>query len=128
MGLRMKGPIHKRGMLLMAALLVACGGGGGGDGASCSPAPAITSTPPTSATVNQQYQYQVDFTLACLFFGCGFELLTAPPGAGIDNIRSAVFWTPDASQANRSVQFTIATFNDLCGHRATQSWLVLVSP
>jgi hypothetical protein len=116
-------------VLVFANLLASCGGGGGGDGATCSPAPAITSTPPTNAAVNQQYQYQVNFTLACIpLLSCGFELLQAPPGAGINARDGIVFWTPSASDANHTVQFKIATFNDLCGHRATQSWLVLVSP
>jgi hypothetical protein len=122
--------VHKSAALLMAAaMLGACGGGGGGDGASCSPAPSINSTPPTNAAVNQQYRYQVNFTLACIpLLSCGFELLQGPAGAGIDARDGIVFWTPAASDANHSVQFTIGTFNDLCGHRATQSWLVLVSP
>ena len=114
----------------LAVLLAACGGGGGDDSSpTCSPAPAINSTPPTSARVGEQYRYQVDFTLACIpLFTCGFELVQAPPGAGVSPSSSSVFWTPASPDANRAVTLAIATFSDLCGHRATQSWFVIVSP
>src|SRR5690348_5145642 len=93
-------------VLTLASLLGSCGGGG--DGASCSPAPAITSTPPTNASVNQLYEYQVNFTLACIpLLSCGFELLQGPPGAGVNGRDGSVFWLPAASDANQSVQFTI---------------------
>jgi hypothetical protein len=110
----------------LAVLLVACGGGD--DSPTCSPAPSINSTPPTSAKVGAQYEYHVDFTLACFIFNCGFELVQAPPGAVVSPRSSSVFWTPAPSDANSAVTFAIATFSDLCGHRATQSWIVIVSP
>ena len=113
----------------LAALLVACGGGGGDDSPTCTPAPSINSTPPTTARVGEQYRYQVDFTLACIpLFTCGFELVQAPPGTFVSPSTSSVFWTPAPSDANRAVTLAIATFGDLCGHRATQSWIVIVSP
>jgi hypothetical protein len=114
----------------LALLLVACGGGGDDGSASCSPAPSINSTPPTSAGVGEQYHYFVEWTVACIPFitSCGFELVQAPPGAGVDPIRRAVYWTPSPSDANSAVTFAIATSSDLCGHRATQSWIVIVSP
>ena len=115
-------------MIALVVLLAACGGGGGDDSsASCSPAPSVNSTPPTSVRVGDQYQYRVEYTLACVLF-CGFDLVQAPPGAGVDNIRSAVYWTPGPADANRAVTFAIATETDLCGHRATQSWIVIVTP
>ena len=119
---------YKRLVALLVALVAACGGGGDDGGSSCSPAPSINSTPPTTVRVGDQYHYFVEFTLACIPFTCGVELVQAPPGAGIDNIRGAVFWTPTAADANRAVTFAIATSSDLCGHRATQTWIVIVSP
>jgi len=118
---------YKRLAALLAVLIAACGGGSD-DRASCSPAASITSTPPTSVSVGQLYQYQVQFTLACIpLVSCGFDLVQGPPGAGVDRTGS-VFWTPGAADANRAVAFAIATSSDLCGHRATQSWTVIVSP
>lgn len=120
---------HKPLVASLTALLVACGGGGGDDSPTCTPAPAINSRPPTSARVGEPYGYEVDFTLACIpLFTCGFELTQAPPGAVVIARTSSVFWTPAPSDANRAVTFAIATFGDLCGHRATQSWIVIVSP
>jgi len=50
--------------------------------------------------------------VACIpfFTDCGFALVQAP------------------SDANAAVTFAIATATDPCGHRATQSWIVIVSP
>jgi hypothetical protein len=111
---------------VLVMLLPACGGEDGGQ-SSCSPAPAITSIPPTQAAVDQQYRYQVEFRVACVLV-CGDELrlLQSPPGAGVDHIRRAVFWSPAPSHRNTTVTFTLATPIDACGNRATQTWSVTV--
>ena len=97
--------MYRRLAAYLVLLLVACGGGGdGGSSSTCRPAPSINSTPPSSATAGVQYHYRVEWTVACIAFftDCGFALVQAPPGAGVD---------PNP-----------------CGHRATQSWIVIVSP
>ena len=112
----------------MVVLVLAAGcGGGDDDGATCSPSPRFNSTPPTTATVGQQYRYDVDFTMACVPFviPCSFELIQGPPGAGVTS-PGVVFWTPGQADAGMSRQFTIQTRADLCGDRATQSWSVSV--
>ena len=104
---------YRRLAAYLVLLLVACGGGGdGGSSSTCSPAPSINSTPPSSATAGVQYHYRVEWTVACIAFftDCGFALVQAP------------------SDANAAVTFAIATATDPCGHRATQSWIVIVSP
>ena len=96
---------YRRLAAYLVLLLVACGGGGdGGSSSTCSPAPSINSTPPSN--------YRVEWTVACIpfFTDCGFALVQAP------------------SDANAAVTFAIATATDPCGHRATQSWIVIVSP
>ena len=114
----------------LIVLLAGCGGGGdGGGGASCSPSPRINSSASTQATVGQQYRYHVDARYACIpfFTDCGgIDAVQLPPGAGIDDLRDAVFWTPSAGSENATVPFTIATKPDLCGDRVTQSWSVTV--
>jgi len=78
--------------------------------------------------LGDQYRYHVDATLACIpFFTCGgIALLQGPPGAGVDDIRGAVYWTPASTDLNRTVAFSITTSADLCGDRARQSWNVTV--
>lgn len=113
----------------MLVAISSCGGGGGDGGASCSPPPAISSNPPTAATVGQQYAYWVDASYVCIpfFTPCGgIDGVQLPPGAGIDDFRDLVYWTPAPGHAGTSVPFTIATEPDLCGDRATQSWSVQV--
>ena len=116
-----------------ACLLLLVSGCGSGDDSStqCSPSPQITSTPPTSATVGQQYVYTVMAPHECglLPSTCyDFDALKLPPGAAVDLIAKAIIWTPAAGQANTSVPFEIATVPDYCGNRVTQSWSVFVSP
>ena len=117
---------------LLMALLVACGGGDGDEGlaSSCSPSPSINSEPSESASVEEQYRYHVQATVACITFftPCGVELLEGPPDSGIDPIRVAVYWTPGPEDANRSFRFSVATVRDPCGQRAVQTWNVFVAP
>jgi hypothetical protein len=82
------------------------------------------------AVVDEQYRYHVQFTMACIPFvtACGVDLLEGPPGAGVDPIRRAVFWTPSASDVNKTARFSIATKPDPCGKRALQSWSVFIPP
>ena len=118
---------------VLVPTLAACGGGGGSGGGgavSCSPRPSITSTPPTTATVGQQYRYHARAQYACIPFltHCGgIDGVQLPADAGIDNTRAAVFWTPSPSHANTIVGLAIATKPDPCGDRATQSWSVTVA-
>lgn len=116
--------------LLANVLLAACGGGGGGGGSNCSPSPAITSNPSRVATVGSQYQYVIDSHYYCLLGVCSSVVaLSLPPGAQLNNgIDDYVTWTPQSSDANTDVSFRIATDDDFCGDRATQSWSVHVYP
>jgi hypothetical protein len=118
-------------------LLSACGGGGGDDdrGFLCptnNPEPKITSSPPTQATVGQEYRYVAELSYSCLLLivpgicGAPAEPVQLPPGAQVAS--RVVIWTPSASDANKNVPFTIQTPADLCGERARQSWTVSVSP
>src|SRR5688572_16411309 len=118
----------------IAGFLIGCGGGGsdgGGGGASCSPAPSISSDPPTAATVGQQYRYHPTVRYVCIPFltACGgIDGVQLPAGAGINPTPAAVFWTPAPSHANATVGVTIATKPDPCGNRASQSWTISVAP
>jgi hypothetical protein len=111
------------------SFLAGCGGGGGGGGASCSPPPRISSSPPQIATVGSRYVYVADSSVSCIpfFTACsGIVLLQAPPGASLSG--RSIFWTPSPGEGRTNVPFKIATVQDLCGDRATQSWTVSVSP
>ena len=126
--------------LSCAVLLSACGGGGddGGGRLFCqpnNPAPRIDGIPPTQATVGQEYRFFADAEWSCLGGfplpvvpgTCfGIEGVQLPPGA--QAVSGSVVWTPPASSANTNASFTIRTPEDLCGGRATKSWVVSVSP
>jgi hypothetical protein len=123
---------HLQRVMLLSVLGVAvagCGGGGGG-GLDCTPAPAITSNPPTTATVGFEYQYVINSHYNCFLGLCSsVESLTLPPGAQLHNgLDDYLTWTPQPSDANTDVSFRIATDEDFCGDRATQSWSVHVYP
>jgi hypothetical protein len=127
----------KLALLSCVAFLSACGGGGGGDGnlfcPSNNPAPRIDGIPGTQATVGQQYRFFADAEYSCLggfplpiIPGlCGaIEGVQLPPGA--QAVGGTVLWTPSASDVNANVSFRIQTPSDLCGGRASRSWVVSV--
>lgn len=107
---------------LAVITLASCGGGGDGDddGAYCSPAPRITSVPPTVATVGQQYSYRPVATFLCTTELPFFSPVSCSPFMG------SVDWIPAANQLNTNVPFQFETPPDICGRRATQSWTVRV--
>jgi hypothetical protein len=112
-----------------AVLLCACGGGDGG--VTCTPPPTISSTPPTVASVGQQYGYVVQALYVCGFlpFPCGdFNLVISPPGTQVDMALKYIYWTPTSEQANTDVRFRITVGPDACGDSTSQSWTVRVLP
>lgn len=115
----------------LSAVLGSCFGvGGDSGGVTCTPPPEITSSPPTVATVGQQYVYVVDARYLCGMWNICNNVVGVqmPGGASIDPFSDAIVWTPDESQANLNVRFTITTEKDDCGHVARQSWTVHVFP
>ena len=113
------------------AVLGACTGlGGGGGDISCTPPPQINSSPPTQATVGQQYVYDVDAAYLCGMWSICNNIVGVqlPAGATIDDFYDAIIWTPTDEHANQDVGFVIATEQDDCGDAARQSWTVHVSP
>src|SRR4051812_14846435 len=108
------GRMADRFWIITVLLLAGCsgGGGGGGSGKSCSPAPSITSTPPTEATVGVQYFYVVRQVKFCILDCGGVVPGTMPPGAVVDS-RDVILWTPAASQSGSTVQFKISTAPDV---------------
>lgn len=99
----------------LIAIVGSGGGGGGNDYMTCSPAPQITSTPPTQATVGQIYTYTIVAKHECGFlpFVCSdVNILEMPPGAIYTPDSRTITWTPSISQANNIVQFRIATVPD----------------
>jgi hypothetical protein len=112
-----------------AVLLCACGGGDGG--VTCTPPPTISSTPPTVASVGQQYGDVVQALYVCGFlpFPCGdFNLVISPPGTQVDMALKYIYWTPTSEQANTDVRFRITVGPDACGDSTSQSWTVRVLP
>lgn len=117
-------------ILVMSVVVTTCGGWGD-DGYECTatPAPSITSYPPTEATVGVQYRYYVKAQYACFPFVCNsIDGVRLPPGAVIDDYYDSITWTPSQDQANKDVLLIIATEPDSCGNRARQSWTVHVFP
>ncbi|MBI3301953.1 MAG: putative Ig domain-containing protein, partial [Deltaproteobacteria bacterium] len=87
--------------------------------------PQITSTPVTSVTLGQTYQYDVtatdpdgDTVL--------FSLLQSPAGAAIDLFTGLISWAPNSSQIGS--QFFTVEAQDGKGGRARQSFAVKVEP
>jgi uncharacterized delta-60 repeat protein len=115
-------------LIVLSSLIIAgCGGGGSGSTCNSYPAPQITSIPPTSSTVGEQYLYQVVSRFSCLLGMCkGIEGLQLPSGAVISS--DVITWTPGQELVNKDIPFAITTYPDLFGCRATQSWSVRVSP
>jgi hypothetical protein len=112
-------------IMVFSLLMLTLGGCGGKGDVSCTPPPQITSSPPTEATVGQQYIYYVDSLYNCFFWVCkGVVGVQLPPGAVLDY--SIITWTPSADYANTDVRFEIATERDACGDSVTQSWYVHV--
>jgi hypothetical protein len=124
---RMRTAILASLVILLLLGVAGCGGGGGDLGCSASPSPSISSTPPTMAVVGQNYTYSVDAQYNCWIAVCGaIQAQLLPAGASASSW--GVSWTPSRSQANGNFNFKIATMPDPCGHQATQSWTVHVSP
>jgi Kelch motif len=114
--------------IVLAALatfaITACGGSG--DSINCSPAPKITSAPPTNVTVGYSYNYLVNASYTCIPFTChNIVALILPAGAHCDGY--SIWWTPTADQANKDLNFKIATAPDTCGDSAIQFWTVHVN-
>jgi alpha-tubulin suppressor-like RCC1 family protein len=125
--IRMRATVLAGLAILVLIGVAGCGGGGDDSGCTASPSPFITSTPPTTAVVGQNYIYSVDAQYNCWIAVCSAiqaQLLPAGASAG----SGWVSWTPSPSQANGNFKFKIATMPDSCGHQATQSWTVHVSP
>jgi hypothetical protein len=111
--------------------LTSCGGGGDGITTVCSPAPSISSSPPTSATVGQQYRYVIAAAHECGTFlpmVCSdVQAQLLPAGATLYEGPPYITWIPSASQANSNVSFRVATAADACGNQASQAWTVRVA-
>lgn len=111
-------------LLVLLALLGGCGGGGG---VSCTPAPTITSSPPTTATAGYPYVYVVNAQWNCLLGICNsIDGITLPEGAIVDDYYDTITWAPSSALIGQRVYFNIATEPDFCGDSATQSWYVIV--
>ncbi|RME52676.1 MAG: lamin tail domain-containing protein [Deltaproteobacteria bacterium] len=82
-------------------------------------APAITSTPPTSATVGVAYEYAAEATGTAPIT---WQLLAAPSGMAIDPDTGLVTFTPTAAG---SFEVTIEARNDFGAD--TQTWTLLVT-
>ena len=85
-------------------------------------APAITSTPPNSATVGQLYSYDVDATDPGDTLT--FALDVAPAGMTINASSGLIQWTPSASQVGAN-NVTVRV-RDVGGLFATQSFTIQV--
>ncbi|MGC2165800.1 MAG: Ig-like domain-containing protein [Gallionella sp.] len=123
--------INRYGSYLIAfSSLFITGCGGSRLDVTCSPSPQFNSTPPTTATVGQQYNYVVHAVHECglLPFTCAnFYVVQAPSGTS-DGSPQNIAWIPSADQVDHDVHFAIATVPDYCGNSTTQSWNVRVLP
>ncbi|HUB24490.1 MAG TPA: CARDB domain-containing protein, partial [Tepidisphaeraceae bacterium] len=86
--------------------------------------PTITSTPTTSATVGQAYQYTVQSTDSD-GEPVSYLLVEGPTGATLNPTTGVLSWTPPASSAT-SVSFLVRAY-DFTGGFTSQSWTVNVS-
>ncbi|HEY5665790.1 MAG TPA: putative Ig domain-containing protein, partial [Gammaproteobacteria bacterium] len=87
-------------------------------------APSITSTPVTTATVGQVYNYDVDASDAD-GDTLSYSLDTAPAGMTINSSTGLISWTPAANQVGN--QYTIVRVDDGQGGAATQNFFVAVA-
>ena len=116
-------------IIIILGVLSIVGSGGGEFEFYCEPAPQITSTPPSTATVGNLYSYHITAMYNCGGLVCNsVDGVQLPPGAVIDDYYDQLTWTPGDNYANTDVHFVIATETDFCGDRATQSWTVHVYP
>jgi hypothetical protein len=124
--------VHMRALsaIVPVLLIFVIGCGSEEDGLTCTPPPQITSLPPAQATAGQSYVYEVDAHYLCGMWNICNNIvgLQLPAGAIIDDYYDTIYWTPGQDHANKDIPFAIATRNDDCGDRATQSWTVHVSP
>jgi hypothetical protein len=118
-------------VVLAVLALTSCGGG---DDSSCpfsAPSPRINSYPPTVATAGYLYGYGVGAAYTCWFIPffvtmtCG-DIVWVQLPAGASAGWTGFSWTPQSNQANTDVPFVIATYPDICGQQAWQSWSVHV--
>jgi hypothetical protein len=108
-------------------LVITAGCGGGGDGGfSCSvPAPTLTGSPPSVATVGVQYVANFDASYRCLLiFTCDAVDVVVGP-AGSQSAHDTVFWIPAPSQVGGH-NFRIQTEPDTCGRTVAREWGVTV--
>jgi DNA-binding beta-propeller fold protein YncE len=84
--------------------------------------PSITSTPPTEATVGEQYTYKP--VASGLSQPATWSLVDAPAGMTVDGTTGEVRWTPDAPG---DFTVTLSVAND-GGAFTTQSWTIHVNP
>lgn len=88
-------------------------------------APRITSTPVTSGTIGQAYQYDVEAADPDND-AVVFSLIGSPAGSAIDPFTGLITWTPGSSQVGAQVLTVEA--QDGRGGRALQSFAVQVAP
>ena len=88
-------------------------------------APAIISTPPTSATAGQLFRYDIDAFEPDAGDVLTFSLDTLPPGMTIDPTTGLIAWTPSEGQAGP--QQVVARVRDAGGLFATQPFTIQVS-
>lgn len=103
--------------LLTCALMLAVACGSGSSPAPA-PNPVFTSTPPTAATQDILYSYQVTATDPA-GGTVSFAMSGGPSGANLSG--STLSWTPSASESRVSNAFVITATSSEGGH-ATQSW------
>jgi len=105
---------------LCSALIILAACGGGSSMRVAPMAPLFTSTPPTAATQDTAYSYQIAASDPS-GGSVTFALSTAPAGAALSG--SSLAWTPPATQSRIANSFTVtATTSE--GGTATQSWMV----
>ncbi len=86
--------------------------------------PAVSSAPPTTATVGQVYQYDASATDSS-GATVTYALIQAPPGATVDPQSGEVLWTPQASDS-ATVGFALRAYDPTGGY-SQQTWSVTVS-
>lgn len=85
--------------------------------------PKITSTPPTSATEDQQYTYQAKGTDPDAGDTLLWSLTSGPSTAKVDPRTGLLTWTPGDNDVEKTLQFTLVVCDrgNLC---ATQKWTI----
>ena len=86
--------------------------------------PAVSSTPPATATVGQAYQYNASATDSS-GAAVTYTLIQAPPGATVDSQTGEVLWTPQLSDSS-TVTFELRAYDPTGGYYQ-QTWTVSVN-